>query len=129
MTMPMSHIACKGAPSGRAQRGTPLVAGLTVLLCLADLGFIDARAIAQEFVEMYRWRTAMGPTVMTLEEEKAAKPGSEFKECSSGCPVMIVIPSGKFSMGSPENELDWQPVKVHSTRWRSRSRSPFRSSR
>ena len=69
MTMPMSHIACKGAPSGRAQRGTPLVAGLTVLLCLADLGFIDARAMAQEFVEMYRWRTAMGPTVGSPEDE------------------------------------------------------------
>jgi formylglycine-generating enzyme required for sulfatase activity len=27
-------------------------------------------------------------------------------ECASGCPVMIVIPAGKFTMGSPESELD-----------------------
>jgi len=108
MTMPMSHIACEGAPSARAQRGTLLVAGLAVWLCLADLGFIDARAIAQEFVGEHRWRTAKGPTVLMLEEEKAAKPGSEFKECANGCPVMIVIPAGKFTMGSPKDELDRQ---------------------
>jgi formylglycine-generating enzyme required for sulfatase activity len=36
----------------------------------------------------------------------AAKPGSDFKECTSGCPVMIVIPAGKFIMGSSENEPD-----------------------
>ncbi|MCI0599753.1 MAG: formylglycine-generating enzyme family protein, partial [Beijerinckiaceae bacterium] len=27
-------------------------------------------------------------------------------ECKKGCPVMIVVPAGKFSMGSPENEPD-----------------------
>jgi formylglycine-generating enzyme required for sulfatase activity len=108
MTMPMSHIACEGAPSARAQRNTLLVAGLAVWLCLADLGFIDARAIAQEFVGMYRWRTAKGPTVRTSGKEKGAKPGSEFKECANGCPVMIVIPAGKFIMGSSEDEPDRQ---------------------
>ena len=66
----------------RAQRGRLLVPRLTVLLCLADLGLIDARAIAQESP----WRTAMGQAVLTSEEEKvkAAKPGSEFRECASG---------------------------------------------
>jgi formylglycine-generating enzyme required for sulfatase activity len=51
---------------------------------------------------------AMDPTVLTVDQEKAmaAKPGSDFKECTSGCPVMIVIPAGKFIMGSPENEPD-----------------------
>src|SRR5688500_13478652 len=90
MTMPMSHISCQGAPSARAQRGSVAAASSAVLLCLADLGFFDARAIAQEFVGQHRWRTAIGPTVLTLEEEKAAKPGSEFEECANGCPVMIV---------------------------------------
>ncbi len=36
----------------------------------------------------------------------AAEPGSDFKECGSGCPDMIVIPAGKFTMGSAENEPD-----------------------
>ena len=89
-------------------RGRVLGAGLIVLLCLAGLSFIDSGAIAQEVVGRYRWRMAMDPTVLTVEQEKekAAKPGSDFKECASGCPVMIVIPAGKFIMGSPENEPD-----------------------
>ena len=108
MTMLRSHIAREGAFL-RAQRRL-LVPRLTVLLCLADLAFIDARAIAQEFVGDHRWRPAMSPAVLTLEEEKvkAAMPGSEFRECASGCPVMIVIPAGKFIMGSPENESERQ---------------------
>jgi hypothetical protein len=122
MTMPVSHIACEGPPSAQAQRGTLLVTGLTVLLCLADLGFIDARAVAQEFVGMYRWRTAKGPIVLTLEEEKAAKPGWAFKECANGCPVMIVIPAGKFIMGSPEDELNRQTYRVvRGGSWRNES--------
>ena len=110
MTVPMSRIACEGAPSAGAQRGRLLVARLTVLFCLADLGIIDAGAVAQEFAGEHGRRTAMGLTVLTLEEEKvkAAKPASEFRECASGCPIMIVIPAGKFIMGSPENESDRQ---------------------
>jgi len=36
----------------------------------------------------------------------AAKPGSDFKECATGCPTMIVVPAGKFTMGSPKTEKD-----------------------
>jgi len=85
-----------------------LVAGLLVPLCLAGLGSIDRGTIAQELVGPDRWRTAMGSTVLAVEQEKAkaAEPGSDFKECGNGCPVMIVIPAGKFIMGSPETEPD-----------------------
>jgi formylglycine-generating enzyme required for sulfatase activity len=55
-----------------------------LMLCLVSLGSIERGTIAQE----------------------ALAPGSDFKECASGCPVMIVIPAGKFTMGSPENALD-----------------------
>jgi len=97
-----------GTLAARARRGRVLVAGLIVLLFLAGLGFIDRGAIAQEVVGRYRWRMTMDPSVLTVEqeEEKAAKPRSDFKECANGCPVMIVIPAGKFIMGSPENESD-----------------------
>ena len=69
---------------------------------------MDPGAIAQEVVGQNRWRMAMDPTVLTVEQEKAqaAKPGSGFKECANGCPVMIVIPAGKFIMGSLESESD-----------------------
>src|SRR5262249_54476397 len=77
-----------------------------LLLGLAGLGVVDRAAIAQQVVAQHRWRMAMDPTVLTVKQEtaKAARPGSGFKECASGCPVMIVIPAGKFIMGSPESE-------------------------
>src|SRR5208282_5331305 len=38
----------------------------------------------------------------------AARPGANraFKECAIGCPEMVVIPAGKFMMGSPESKKD-----------------------
>ncbi len=42
---------------------------------------------------------AAGPSPLA-----ATPPGSEFTECASDCPKMIVIPAGKFLMGAPENE-------------------------
>jgi len=53
----------------------------------------------------------MRPSVLTAEQEsaKAAKPGSDFTECANGCPTMIVVPAGKFTMGSPETETDRAP--------------------
>jgi formylglycine-generating enzyme required for sulfatase activity len=97
-----------GTSAARAPRGRMPVAGLLALLSLMRLGFVDRGAIAQEIVGQYPWRMAMDPTVLTVaqEEAQAAKPGSDFKECANGCPVMIVVPAGKFIMGSPENEPD-----------------------
>ena len=65
--------------------------------------------INQDFLkEQYQWRLVMGPSVLSAEQEKekVAKPGSDFKECANGCPTMIVVPAGKFTMGSPEREED-----------------------
>jgi len=54
------------------------------------------------------WLMLMVPSVLTVEQEKekTAMPGSDFKECEYRCPVMIVVPAGKFLMGSPESESD-----------------------
>jgi formylglycine-generating enzyme required for sulfatase activity len=67
-------------------------------------------ARAQEAQERH-WRTRMGPSVLTIEQEteKASKPGSEFTECASACPAMIVVPAGRFNMGSPATEADRSP--------------------
>jgi formylglycine-generating enzyme required for sulfatase activity len=48
------------------------------------------------------------PSVLNVEEEtdKAARPRSEFTKCKSGCPMMVVVPAGKFMMGSPATERD-----------------------
>ena len=41
-------------------------------------------------------------TVAATAQEKY-KPGQTFKDCPD-CPEMVVIPEGKFTMGSPDNE-------------------------
>jgi formylglycine-generating enzyme required for sulfatase activity len=58
------------------------------------------------FQEQYYWRRTMGPSVLAAEQEKekATKPGSEFAECAIGCPTMVVVPAGRFTMGSPTSE-------------------------
>jgi formylglycine-generating enzyme required for sulfatase activity len=59
----------------------------------------------------------MGPSVLAAEHEKgkAAKPGSDFKECANGCPAMIVVPAGKYTMGSPETEKGRSDMRGHRT--------------
>jgi formylglycine-generating enzyme required for sulfatase activity len=48
----------------------------------------------------------IGLAVLTADNERAiaVKPASEFKECANGCLVMVVLPPGKFIMGSLKNE-------------------------
>jgi formylglycine-generating enzyme required for sulfatase activity len=40
---------------------------------------------------------------LTAEAEKALKPGDSFRECPR-CPEMVVVPAGRFIMGSPPDE-------------------------
>ncbi len=91
-----------------AQGAAVRAAGLIVLYCLSGSGFILRAAIAQEVMGQCRLLIAAGPTFLgaDLENATAPKPGSAFKECANGCPVMIVVPAGKFIMGSPESESD-----------------------
>ena len=41
------------------------------------------------------------PAPMTQAEEAALRPRAAFQECVA-CPIMVVVPSGSFIMGSPE---------------------------
>ena len=61
------------------------------------LGFVDRGADAQELVGQAPRRMTMDLTLLTVEQERVrvASPGSDFKECANGCPVMIVIPGGR----------------------------------
>jgi formylglycine-generating enzyme required for sulfatase activity len=50
------------------------------------------------------YRSALGVvTVAFAPELPLPPPGKEFKECDE-CPVMVVVPKGKFLMGSPKSE-------------------------
>ena len=100
-----SLFAAQRAPKPASARGPSkagMVASLCGLLALTASGCIGAAA--QEIVGQQQ----PTPTVLTFSEEeaKAATPGAKFTECQTGCPVMIVIPPGKFIMGSSERESD-----------------------
>jgi formylglycine-generating enzyme required for sulfatase activity/energy-coupling factor transporter ATP-binding protein EcfA2 len=86
---------------GRLNR---VIIGTLTLLVVVLGGWINRGYFQQQ----YYWRWKMGPSVLTVEQEKehAAKPRSEFKECATGCPTMVVVPGGNFTMGSPESEKD-----------------------
>jgi formylglycine-generating enzyme required for sulfatase activity len=41
---------------------------------------------------------------LSSTQERALKPKDSFKECDN-CPEMVVVPSGSFTMGSPDSEV------------------------
>jgi len=45
----------------------------------------------------------LGLYPLTADKERALKPKDVFKECDA-CPQMLVVPPGRFMMGSPETE-------------------------
>ena len=51
---------------------------------------------------------AMAQRPLTPDQERALKPKDEFQECET-CPRMVVVPAGKFLMGSPPDEEKRQP--------------------
>lgn len=53
----------------------------------------------------YHWHFVMKPTPLQAEKgkEMAATGSGEFAECKNGCPTMVVVPAGTFTMGSPRS--------------------------
>jgi formylglycine-generating enzyme required for sulfatase activity len=99
--------AAQDAREKALRRGRLALAAATGLFACIIIGATGV--YYQDFLkEQYQWRVVMRPSVLTAkqEREKASKPGSNFKECANGCPMMIVVPAGKLTMGSPENEED-----------------------
>ena len=78
-----------------------------VLSGLFWLGAHTCVETAADAAEMAMQRLSAAPTVLTTEQEKGAAEtaDSEFKECAVACPSMVVIPAGKFSMGSSKEEV------------------------
>jgi formylglycine-generating enzyme required for sulfatase activity len=91
-------------------RRTKAVIGALALTVMVLIGWINKGYIK----EQYYWHWTMGPSVLTYaqEKEKAAKPGSDFKECATGCPTMVVMPTGSFTMGSPDSEDPQRNVTI-----------------
>ncbi len=95
---------CHQRPANaREPSNTGIVASLCGVLTLTGSGCIGATAAHEVGGQRQLASTEL---TFSAEKVKAATPGAVFKECVSGCPVMIVIPPGKFVMGSSKRELD-----------------------
>ena len=92
---------------------------LALLLVLGMIGWFNQ----DYFKEQYYWQAVMGPNVLTAAEERALKPGDQFTECGKGCPTMVVIPAGTFTMGSPAGEGQENEHLQHERKMPNRSQS------
>lgn len=70
---------------------------------------VERRRLAAESARRRLEATAQAPVVPVVSNVRpyagpiASPPGSAFQECAQ-CPEMVVIPAGRFMMGSPRNE-------------------------
>lgn len=110
--------ASRRAELATRRRNRVLNATLYTMLVGIILGLVGW--INQAFIaDQWNWWTVMRPYmlrnfrphVLKPEQEAVLKPGQVFKECAADCPEMIVLPVGKFMMGSPAiNHNEGDPV-------------------
>jgi formylglycine-generating enzyme required for sulfatase activity len=95
--------------AARRRRRVQALFGVLALAILAGaVGWMN-QAYLQE-----RWRwfstirpymlSEFRPHVLTAQAERALKPKDAFRECAKDCPEMVVVPAGKFVMGSPPGQ-------------------------
>ena len=97
------------AARNRARRGKVLVGALVLMLAGAGGAWWRQDILKQQ----YHWLVAMGPSILTSDQERALQPAHEFKECAIGCPTMIVIPAGRFLMGTDDSRAEKREQPQH----------------
>jgi formylglycine-generating enzyme required for sulfatase activity len=86
-------------------RGAALAVGLTACFQISALSLADHQPIAGKGGGRHSFPMNSSALAAGQENAEAPKSGSEFRDCAS-CPAMIVIPAGRFSMGSSEDDPD-----------------------
>jgi formylglycine-generating enzyme required for sulfatase activity len=99
------------AESRTARRRTRLTQALIVTLSAVIVLGLAAYWNEQLLRPTYHWLAHVRSYVLSAQRERMLTPGELFRECartdgdySKYCPQMIVVPAGKFMMGSPPNE-------------------------
>src|SRR5262245_14217833 len=84
----------------RARHMRALVLFALLGIIAGIVGWINQSYLRRQW---YRY-TQVLPYVLSPNVERALKPGDTFRECSEGCPEMVVVPAASFMMGSTTNE-------------------------
>jgi formylglycine-generating enzyme required for sulfatase activity len=98
----------------RRWRAKIIMGGLAFVILAGLIGWLN-QAYLQERL---RWFTIIRPykqaqiRPLTAEAERALKSKDRFRECTEDCPEMVVVPAGKFMMGSPSTENPKHEVTV-----------------
>jgi formylglycine-generating enzyme required for sulfatase activity len=117
------YLAASQRLEAVGKRRARMAQALGLLLVAASvIGFFyqdrvrERYRIARDFLnEQYQWRVVMGPSVLSVAQEKtvAGTPKSEFAECARGCPGMVVVPAGELVIATasePEPSMEASPA-------------------
>lgn len=79
---------------------------MLISIILGLVGWIKQDSLKEQWhwwtVERPHMLSAFQPYVLSAQREHSLKAGNPpFKECAQDCPEMVVLPPGKFMMGSP----------------------------
>jgi formylglycine-generating enzyme required for sulfatase activity len=98
----------EAAARRRSQRTQASIYAMLVAIILALVGWINQRYLMKQwnwYATMRPYMVAnIRPYVLSPTAERTLAPFATFRECAEHCPLMVVLPAGTFTMGSPASE-------------------------
>jgi len=98
-----AFLAASRVAQARQRRLRRRVQAVLGVLVIGSLGYAAWSNQAYLRPRLSRAIDILRPKTLTLADERALQPKQEFSECT-GCPAMVVVPAGRFLMGSPGPE-------------------------
>jgi formylglycine-generating enzyme required for sulfatase activity len=95
------------AEQRRRWRGRALLGGLALAVVTGLPALFVVGVVLYEYARLQPMFWALSQSPLTAQAEQALGPGDRFRECAT-CPEMVVVPAGRFAMGSPADERGYQ---------------------
>jgi hypothetical protein len=89
-----------------ASRGAALRGRTSGQLGVSGVGLVDHQLIAENGANRYSFQMTSTALAAGQENAEAPKLAPSLGKCASSGPAMSVIPAGRLSMGSPEEDPD-----------------------